>query len=303
MKERKNLYFLDDICIILSYLLFLFFAYRLYPLVRIVILEKSFDPLLLQNLPVQWLMVTAGVLVSALFLQLFGRVVRKRERYMLKIINTVALYKTISLSSLAYNTEIPEQKLEQLVRQIAGGGFLPIQLDGQTVKLITLGSAGQQEQWASPSADATVSPGKQPPRDRPPEQQDLKEILEKLRRGDSFTSIATSWQGSGTGSATGAGTGSAPSGKATIPSSPGGGTAFEQGTRSGTSGNAPVQGNSGQGGKPKKFNLLIFFLLFIIFWPLALLYVMRFALANSARNAMIGKLQELQQTQAGKDSL
>jgi hypothetical protein len=247
MKERKNIYFLDDICIILSYLLFALFIYRIYPVLKMWMELGKIDTSLFQLRSFQWLIITGGIFLSALFLQFYGRVVRRKEKELLKMIKTITLYKSITLHSLAYNTQIPEEKLEKLTRELERGGHLPISLEGRTVKLLI---------------DPPVTSGTE----RGPDLEDssfrkMESSQERATGEEPFTSSSSSMSES---------------------------TSIPLKRREQDQGRQRERGQ-------KKFNLLLFFFLFIVFWPLALLYVMRFAIANSARSAMAAHLEELKQ--------
>jgi hypothetical protein len=175
------------------------------------------------------------ILVSAVILQLIGRSVRRKERDMLKMIDTILLFKSLSLGTLAHNSHVPEGKLKGYLKAIENRNFLPVRFDGVTVHLDiseidTTTAAAVSAPLQTPAANVS-----EPPVQTQLSGEEIDRTISKLK------------------------------------------TTEEKGQ--------------------KRFSVLIFLFLFVIFWPLAFLYLMRFALKNSARQAMMEKLEMLKRSQ------
>ncbi len=224
MKKRKNLYFFDDISIFLSYILALVAVFRIWPLAEALIagsLSLEQAGVLIMN-PDGY--VTIFIIVSALILQVLGRSVRRKERDMLKMIDTILLFKSLSLGTLAHNSHIPEEKLKGYLKAVTDRNFLPVSFDGVSVHLDTVPAApGTEADSSGPPVQTQLSRG------------EIEQTIDRLKT---------------------------PEGK-----------------------------------EQKPFNVFIFLFLFVVFWPLAFIYLMRFVLKNSARQAMMEKLEMLKQSQ------
>lgn len=135
MEERNNLYLFDDFCIILSYILFILLLIELRPL-WLLLSENRTDLLmpavrdLLAGSPLKM----GGLFFSALFLQILGRGVRKKEKEFLAVINTLGHSGRYSLQALAFELGITEKKLSRTLEKLAALPRSGIIFDGTYVK-------------------------------------------------------------------------------------------------------------------------------------------------------------------------
>jgi len=138
MTDRKNLYILDDLLILSSYVIlgvFLWLLRDFYPL-----LPSLIDDEVMRREVLVYLINDKGILLgvllfSGIYNQILGRWIRRREQRTLAIIDQIMLYKTISLNSLSREAGISEERTKKLVKEIQGRGFLPITFDGLQVQM------------------------------------------------------------------------------------------------------------------------------------------------------------------------
>ncbi len=201
MDKNKNLYKLDDFFLIISYLLLLPLIYIFWPMIKYAISNpEGIQEILLQFVRSQSVLVT--ILVgSIIFLQILGRLIRKEEKILVKILDIVVMYKTISINQLQHNLDMNQPQIERYIKKLSNIGRLNIHFDGTYVKL-ELNTSTDAIHRVSPTPSNTIS-----------SKEDLQNILIKL-------------QGSSQGKQT-----------------------------------------SG-----KKFNVVLFIILFFVFWPFAFIY-------------------------------
>ena len=135
MDKNKNLYKLDDFFLIISYLLILPLLNVFQPVIRHAISStEGIQERLLQ------LVLSQSVLISILagsiiFLQILGRFIRKEEKILVKILDIVVMYKTISINQLQHSLDMNQPQIEKYIKKLSNIGRLNIQFDGTYVKL------------------------------------------------------------------------------------------------------------------------------------------------------------------------
>ncbi|MCK5200190.1 MAG: hypothetical protein KAR21_17660, partial [Spirochaetales bacterium] len=135
MDKNKNLYKLDDFFLIISYLLLLPLLYIFWPMIKYAASNpEGIQEILLQFVRSQSVLVTilAG---SVIFLQILGRLIRKEEKILVKILDTVVMYKTISINQLQHTLDMNKPKIEKYINKLTNIGRLNINYDGTYVKL------------------------------------------------------------------------------------------------------------------------------------------------------------------------
>lgn len=75
------------------------------------------------------------LLGSSIFLQVLGRIIRKEEKVLVKILDIVVMYKTISINQLQHNLDMNKPKVEKYINKLSNIGRLNIKYDGTYVKL------------------------------------------------------------------------------------------------------------------------------------------------------------------------
>lgn len=135
MKNNKNLYKLDDVFIVISYLLILPLLYIFKPILSYIIYDaENAQEVLLQFVQSQKVIISI-LLGSIVFLQILGRLIRKEEKILVKILDIVVMYKTISINQLQHNLDMSQPKIEKYIKKLSNIGRLNIQFDGTYVKL------------------------------------------------------------------------------------------------------------------------------------------------------------------------
>ena len=135
MDKNKNLYKLDDFFLIISYVLVLPHLYIFWPLITYAAsTTESIQVILLQFVRSQSVLITilAG---SIIFLQILGRLIRKEEKVLVKILDIVVMYKTISINQLQHSLDMNQPQIEKYIKKLSNIGRLNIQFDGVYVKL------------------------------------------------------------------------------------------------------------------------------------------------------------------------
>jgi hypothetical protein len=135
MDKNKNLYKLDDFFLIISYLLFLPLIYIFWPMIKYAASNpEGIQEILLQFVQSQPVLVTilAG---SIIFLQILGRLIRKEEKILVKILDIVVMYKTISINQLQHSLDMNQPQIEKYIKKLSNIGHLNINYDGTYVKL------------------------------------------------------------------------------------------------------------------------------------------------------------------------
>ncbi len=135
MNKNKNLYKMDDIFIVISYLLFLPLLYIFKPVLSYIIYDaENAQEVLLQFVQSQVVIISI-LLGSIIFLQILGRLIRKEEKVLVKILDLVVMYKTISINQLQHNLDMNQPKIEKYIKKLSNIGRLNIHFDGTYVKL------------------------------------------------------------------------------------------------------------------------------------------------------------------------
>ncbi len=135
MNKNKNLYKLDDVFIVISYLLILPLLYIFKPVLSYIIYDaENAQEVFLQFVQSQFVIISI-LLGSSIFLQILGRVIRKEEKVLVKILDIVVMYKTISINQLQHNLEMNQPQIEKYIKKLSNIGRLNIHFDGTYVKL------------------------------------------------------------------------------------------------------------------------------------------------------------------------
>lgn len=135
MNKNKNLYKLDDIFIVISYLLILPLLYIFKPILSYVIYDaENAQEVLLQFVQSQ-IVIISILLGSSIFLQVLGRIIRKEEKVLVKFLDIVVMYKTISINQLQHSLDMKQPQIEKYIKKLSNIDRLNIQFDGTYVKL------------------------------------------------------------------------------------------------------------------------------------------------------------------------
>ncbi len=152
MNKNKNLYKLDDFFIILSFILILPLLYVLKPVIVYGLSNPDgVGEVLLQFIASNMVVIT-GLTASILFLQILGRLIRKEEKILVAILDSVIMYKTISINQLQQSLDLDRGKIERYIGKLSGIGRLNIHFDGNYVRI-------QSDIQDSPQSDPFHRPG------------------------------------------------------------------------------------------------------------------------------------------------
>ena len=303
MEKQKNLYKLDDICLFLSLAAVLVLLYQFRPLLPLLSGKPDGELLgraaldVFRNAP----LLTGLLLFSALFLQVIGRVVRRREIASLKVIDALTNRSRVSLHSLAAELQMDEAKLLRLVRQLTGLPGCGVQYDGTYVRIERKPRPGSRPATVrasravrpAPSAAAAARNRGTVVRDASLKgaMQEFRKAAEASRAGnpggktdlkEAMLELRKAAEAARTGTAGSGGTGSGEShAHIRLPErdTPSAGTS--------ASGSGMVTAPKTASLKPNPVILLI---LFIAFWPAAVIYVMSFYLKNVQKKAIQSRL-------------
>ena len=135
MNKNKNLYKLDDVFIVISYLLILPLLYIFKPVLSHVIYDAENGQEVLMQFAQSKIVLISILLGSVIFLQILGRLIRKEEKVLVKILDIVVMYKTISINQLQHTLDMSKPKIEKYIKKLSNIGRLNIHFDGTYVKL------------------------------------------------------------------------------------------------------------------------------------------------------------------------
>ena len=282
MDKNKNLYKLDDFFLIISYLLILPLLYIFWPMIKYAASNpEAIREILLQFVQSQPVLVTilAG---SIIFLQILGRLIRKEEKILVKILDIVVMYKTISINQLQHSLDMNQPQIEKYIKKLSNIGHLNINYDGTYVKLELAAQSipsFDSFQQADNSTDAIyrVSSGQAPVSDfrssekeSTPEFQpilpakELSSNLHNLNDADTNTIHHVS-----------------PSSTNTISSKEDLQNILMK-----------LQGShQGKQTSGKKFNVALFIVLFFAFWPIAFIYAASYYMKSQKGNVIEERLK------------
>jgi hypothetical protein len=135
MNKNRNLYKLDDFFIIISYLLILPLLYIFKPILSYIINNgENTQEILIQFVQSRTVIISI-LLGSIIFLQILGRLIRKEEKILVKILDIVVMYKTISINQLQHTLDMNQNQTEKYIKKLSNIGRLNINFDGTYVKL------------------------------------------------------------------------------------------------------------------------------------------------------------------------
>ena len=130
MDKNKNLYKLDDFFLIISYLLCLPLIYIFWPMIKYAISNpEGIQEILFQFVLSQSVLVTV-LFGSIVFLQILGRLIRKEEKILVKILDIVVMYKTISINQLQHSLDMNQPQIEKYIKKLSNIGRSNIHFDG-----------------------------------------------------------------------------------------------------------------------------------------------------------------------------
>lgn len=136
MEKKKNLYRMDDFCLFLSVVLFLLFLFQFRALVPLL---AGSDPGLLLEEAAKLALgspIRMGlILFSALFFQVIGRVIRKKEKISLEVIEALTHRSRVSAANLAVELGREQAVLEKIIRQLARIPGAGVSFDGNFVRI------------------------------------------------------------------------------------------------------------------------------------------------------------------------
>lgn len=229
MAKNKNLYKLDDVFIVISYLLILPLLYIFKPVLSYIIYDaKNAQEVFLQFVQSQ-IVIISILLGSSIFLQILGRIIRQEEKVLVKILDIVVMYKTISINQLQHTLDMNKPKVEKYIKKLSNIGRLNIAYDGTYVKL---------ELNTRTDAMYRVSSEKD-------HSSDFQQEENTISSKDDLQNILSKIQGSQKGDHT---TG-------------------------------------------KKFNVVLFIVLFIAFWPIAFIYAASYYMKSQKGNVIEERLK------------
>ena len=249
MEERKNLYLFDDFCIILSYVLTALWLIELRPLWFL--LSESRSDLLLSTglaLLAESPLKLGGLFFSALFLQILGRGVRKKEKEFLAVINALNHSGRYSLQALAFELGVTEKKLTRTLEGLTALPRSGISFDGSYVK--------KEREKVDPGLSAARF--RRDPAVSFPARTESESLQTAVKPGSAAPPDPESRN---------------PRHESPLTTDPGHGTPV----------NRAAPGKTGQAAP---FNIVVFLFLFFVFWPAAFIYAARGALRNSRQKAL-----------------
>ena len=246
---NKNLYKLDDVFLVISYLLLLPLLYIFKP----VLLDIIYDTGKTQE--VFFLFVQSRIIIisilsgSSIFLQVLGRIIRKEEKILVKILDIVVMYKTISITQLQHRLDMNRPKVERYINKLANIGRLNIKYDGTYVKLEL---ETPTDTMSGTSFEQTVSSKSFSP---PPIPESSSDSQSKEKETDQTETTEN-----------------------TISSKEDLQNILESLTNKQTSG--------------KKFNVVLFIVLFFAFWPIAFIYAANYYMKSQKGSVIEARLKK-----------
>lgn len=135
--ENRNLYKMDDFLIICSFLMIIPLLVLAWPWLKTVTEFESLSDffltapqLLAPRLPAI-LLYTTGAISS----QIIGRIIRLKEKQSLEILDTLQFYKKTTIIQLSSQLGMTESKITSLVKKMSGISSLGITLEGDSVSI------------------------------------------------------------------------------------------------------------------------------------------------------------------------
>lgn len=135
MNKNKNLYKLDEVFIVISYLMIIPLLYVFRPVLPFIIDDAENAREILTQFALSRIVIISILLGSLIFLQLLGRLIRKEEKVLAEILDIVVMYKTISINQLQHTLDMNQTKIEKYIKKLSNIGHLNIGFDGTYVKL------------------------------------------------------------------------------------------------------------------------------------------------------------------------
>ncbi|MBI9103599.1 MAG: hypothetical protein JEY99_14390 [Spirochaetales bacterium] len=268
MAKRKNLYKMDDICLFLSVITFLIFLFQFRPLLPY-FKGSDFNLLLdvAKNIILASPIKMGGLLFSAIFLQIVGRVVRKKEIISMEVIDAISYRSRASVEGLASELGRDAESLEKIIKQLAAIPGAGVSYDGKYVKIDRGESKTADDEYARDkdrmmngefsmsdnSAEDDYSEDSSIDEDGFPE--DFPDVLKKVGvkpedLKDKFERIRAEQRTTGNSS---------------IPA---------------------YTAQTGSDGKKLRPNPVLLIILFLVFWPLGIIYLISFYMKNMQKNAL-----------------
>ena len=134
--RKRNLYKLDDVCLFLSVLFFIVLIIQFRSLIPY-LNGSDFSILLDEALfIIKFLPLRLGIILfSALFFQIIGRVVRKKEKISLEIIDAISHRSRVSTANLSAEIGRDLVQIEKVAKQLAKLPGAGVSFDGNYLKI------------------------------------------------------------------------------------------------------------------------------------------------------------------------
>lgn len=272
MENSDNLYKLDDICLILSYLLLGGLIYLYWPAVAL-LLQDQFDAAgrLLGELFFAQPLLTAVLVFSSILLHLFGRLIRHGEKASLAVIEVVKRQRRVDISQIAGQTAYSEAKVTGLLWQLSQVPGVGLSFDGRTAAILSASARG----FGKPTAKAAPAQPETPRQRIPTVPAAFRENPEEFGKPENVSAAAGFTQKLRYGSRE-----AGPEQGAAV--SPG----MSPADSAYSAGEGGTPGHEGETETKGGFSLGIFIFFLIVFWPIALLYAARYYIKATQRKAL-----------------
>jgi hypothetical protein len=258
MNKNKNLYKLDDFFLIISYLLFLPLIYIFLPMIRYTIADTSGIQEALLDFVQSRLFLISILAGSIIFLQILGRMIRREEKILVKMLDIIIMYKTISINQLQHTLDMNKQKIEKYIKKLSNIGHLNIYYDGVYAKLEI---ASQSDHTFNTSQKRENSANA------------AQNIFSQQKSNNEFQSIPSGQKQS--------------SHNQQHDERFNSGSTVEKNTISSKEDLQNILLNlQGNKNSVKKFNLVLFIVLFLAFWPFAFIYAASFYMKSKKGSVM-----------------
>jgi hypothetical protein len=135
--ENRNIYKMDDVLIVASFLMLIPAAYFSWPWLKILPQAEDISTYILSAPEVLGIRLNMVFLYlgGAVLAQLMGRLIRKQEKQALDVLDTILYMRNTTVDQLAANLAMPKNKVKKIIRKLTGIRSLNISLEGDSVKM------------------------------------------------------------------------------------------------------------------------------------------------------------------------